>query len=162
MRLWKMSKKFEFKIISCEDLDLIKPLWKNLKDHHTNISPHFQEKYQTINFEDRKEELLKKSSQCNMRVEVISNCDKDCFVGYCISSISDKGKGEIDSIYVKKEHRKLGLGKEMVKRAMEWMESQDTDELKIVVAVGNEDLLPFYSSFNFFPRHLILEKKEKK
>ncbi|MDO8869286.1 MAG: GNAT family N-acetyltransferase [Methanobacteriaceae archaeon] len=157
-----MSKKFEFKIISCEDLDLIKPLWKNLKDHHTNISPHFQEKYQTINFEDRKEELLKKSSQCNMRVEVISNCDKDCFVGYCISSISDKGKGEIDSIYVKKEHRKLGLGKEMVKRAMEWMESQDTDELKIVVAVGNEDLLPFYSSFNFFPRHLILEKKEKK
>jgi hypothetical protein len=84
-----MSKKFEFKIISCEDLDLIKPLWKNLKDHHTNISPHFQEKYQTINFEDRKEELLKKSSRCNMRVEVVSDCDKDCFVGYCISSISD-------------------------------------------------------------------------
>ncbi|PKL67235.1 MAG: N-acetyltransferase [Methanobacteriales archaeon HGW-Methanobacteriales-1] len=157
-----MSKKLEFKIISGNDLDLIKPLWTNLKNHHSNISSHFQEKYHAANFENRKEELLKKSSPDNMRVEVVSDCDKDCFVGYCISSISDEGKGEIDSIYLEKEYRKLGLGKEMVKRAMEWMESQDTDELKIVVAVGNEDLLPFYSSFNFFPRHLILEKKEKK
>ena len=157
-----MSKKLEFKIISCNDLDIIKPLWTNLKNHHADISSHFQETYQAADFENRKEELLKKSSPNNMRVEVVSDCDKNCFVGYCISSISDEGKGEIDSIYLEKEYRKLGLGKEMVKRAMEWMESQDTDELKIVVAVGNEDLLPFYSSFNFFPRHLILEKKEKK
>lgn len=155
-----MSKKLEFKIISCEDLDMVKPLWENLKNHHASASPHFQEKYHTANFEDRKKELLKKSSQCNMRVEVISDCDTDCFVGYCISSIDDEGKGEIDSIYLKTPYRNLGLGKEMVKRAMEWMESQDTDELQIVVAVGNEDLLPFYSSFNFFPRHLILEKKK--
>lgn len=155
-----MSKKLEFRIISCADLDLVKPLWENLKNHHANISPHFQDKYRDTTFEDRKKELLKKSSQCNMRVEVVSDCDKDCFVGYCISSINDEGKGEIDSIYLKPPYRKLGLGKEMVKRAMEWMESQDTDELQIVVAVGNEDLLPFYSSFNFFPRHLILEKKK--
>ncbi len=156
-----MSKKLEFKIISCNDLDLIRPLWENLKNHHTNISPHFQEKYHSINFEDRRDELLKKSSQYNMRVEVVSDYYKDCFVGYCISSINNEGKGEIDSIYLEKEYRKLGLGKEMVKRAMEWIESQDTDELQIVVAVGNEDLLQFYSSFNFFPRHIILEKKNK-
>jgi hypothetical protein len=50
----------------------------------------------------------------------------------------------------------------MVKRAIAWMESQDTDELKIVVAVGNEDLLPFYSSFNFFPDILSWKRRKRK
>jgi ribosomal protein S18 acetylase RimI-like enzyme len=155
-----MTRKLEFKCITVDDLDLIKPLWEDLKKHHALISPHFKEEYHDKCFDDRKEELLKKSSRGNILIEIISDCESDCCVGYCISSLNDQGKGEIDSIYLKKEYRNLGLGKEMVKRAMEWMERQDTDELKIVVAVGNEDLLPFYSSFNFFPRHLILEKKK--
>lgn len=156
----KMTKKLEFKCVQIDDLDLIKPLWENLKKHHALVSPHFKEEYQDKCFDDRKEELLKKSSKGNILIEIISDCESDCCVGYCISSINDQGKGEIDSIYLKKEYRNLGLGKELVKRAMEWMESQNSNELKIVVAVGNEDLLPFYSSFNFFPRHLILEKKK--
>jgi ribosomal protein S18 acetylase RimI-like enzyme len=155
-----MTRKLEFKCINAQDLDMIKPLWEDLKDHHADISPHFKEEYHEKCFEDRKEEILEKSSQGNLLIEILSDCERDCCVGYCISSINEKGQGEIDSIYIKKDYRNLGLGKEMLKRALDWMENQDPEELQIMVAAGNEDLLPFYSSFNFFPRHIILKKKK--
>lgn len=155
-----MTKKLEFKCISAGELDIIKPLWEDLTSHHKDISTHFKEEYREKLFENRKEELLKKSVQGQMLIELVSDCESDCYVGYCISSITDEGQGEIDSIYLKKEYRKLGLGKELVKRALEWMEEQDTGEMQIIVAAGNEELLPFYGSFNFFPKHIILKKKK--
>lgn len=155
-----MTRKLEFKCISAEELDLIKPLWEDLKNHHADISPHFKDEYQNKCFEERKEEIIQKSSRGDILIEIITDCENNCCVGYCISSISSEGQGEIDSIYLKKEYRKLGLGKELVKRALEWLEEQDTEEMQIMVAAGNDDLLPFYNSFDFFPRHIILKKKK--
>jgi hypothetical protein len=46
-----------------------------------------------------------------------------------------------------------------MERALDWMDKKGVKAKKIVVAVGNEDLLSFYERYNFFPRHLILEQK---
>jgi hypothetical protein len=95
-------KNIEFKVISYEDLDLIEPLWEKLKEHHQIISPHFKEKYHGTDFKTRKHEIMNKSKYGRLRVELSIDKVKERCIGYCISSISPEGEGEIDSIYMRK------------------------------------------------------------
>jgi predicted GNAT family N-acyltransferase len=54
----------------------------------------------------------------------------------------------------------MGIGQELIKRSLNWMDTENVEDMKIVVATGNEELLPFYQLFGFFPRHMILENKK--
>jgi diamine N-acetyltransferase len=150
----------KFKIVSKEDLDLIEPLWQKLKKHHQIISSHFQEKYQNNNFETRKQEIITKSREGKLRIELAEDSAKFSIIGYCISSISSKGEGEIDSIYIEENYRSQGMGQELMQRTLQWMSNENVEDIKITVSVGNEELLPFYQLFGFFPRHMILENKK--
>lgn len=153
-------KNIRCKLVSPEDLDIIEPLWEKIKKHHQIISPNFSEKYQASDFKTRKRELIAKSSGGKLRLELAEDISRKKNIGYCISSISSQGQGEIDSLFVEEDYRSRGIGYELLKRALHWMESECVDDLKIVVAVGNEELLPFYQSFGFYPRHMILENKK--
>ncbi len=153
-------KNIRCELVSPPDLDIIEPLWEKIKKHHQSISPNFSEKYQESDFKTRKMELMAKSSGGKLRLELAEDISQEKYIGYCISSISSQGQGEIDSIFVEEDYRSLGIGHELVKRALHWMESECVEDLKIVVAVGNEELLPFYQSFGFYPRHMILENKK--
>lgn len=142
-----------------DEIDMIKPLWEKLRDHHRKLSAHFPERYDEFSFDERKKELLKKSENGILKIDMARDEDKKRYIGYCISSISDELVGEVDSIYLREEYRSSGIGDNLMKRSLNWMDDKSIKTKKIVVAVGNEDLLSFYKQYNFFPRHLILEQK---
>ncbi len=141
------------------EIDIIRPLWEKLKDHHLELSPNFAERYIEFTFDERKEELLNKSKKGFLKIDLVKDEDTEWLIGYCISSISDELMGEIDSIYLEEKYRSIGIGNELVKRSLQWMDKNGVKTKKIIVAVGNEDSLPFYERNNFFPRHIILEQK---
>ena len=142
-----------------EQIDIIKPLWDNLRDYHSELSTHFPERYNVTKFEDRKEEILKKSENGILKIDLVEDKNTASYVGYCISSISEENVGEVDSIYLDEKYRSSGIGSALMERALNWMDEKGVETKKIVVAVGNEDLLSFYERYNFFPRHLILEQR---
>lgn len=141
-----------------DQIDIIKPLWNKLRDYHGELSIYFSEIYANTVFEERKKELLKKSKNGFLRIDTARNDETGRLIGYCISSISDELEGEVDSIFLEKDYRLSGIGDALMKRALNWMDENGVKTKKIVVAVGNEDLLSFYKRYNFLPRHLVLEQ----
>jgi ribosomal protein S18 acetylase RimI-like enzyme len=141
------------------EINLIKPLWENLKVYHHELSPHFPERYMQFTFEERKEEILKKAGNGTLKMDIVKDEDTMQYIGYCISSISKENIGEVDSIYLNEKYQSLGIGTPLMKRALNWMDEKNVKSKKIVVAVGNEELLSFYEKFDFLPRHIILEQK---
>lgn len=142
-----------------ENIDLIKPLWQKLRDHHHELSTHFPERYLQFTFEERKEEILKKAENGILKIDTAKDENNDIYVGYCISSISKENIGEVDSIYLDEKYRSSGIGNQLMRRTLNWMDEKGVKDKKIVVAVGNEELLSFYEKFDFYPRHIILEQK---
>lgn len=140
------------------NLDLVRSLWEKLNQVHLNLSPHFKNRYQSMDWENRKSQLLQKSSY--ILFEYIVDYDIDKIIGYCISTIDreDDKIGEIDSIFVDENYRNTGLGKKMVNRSIEWLKSNNTQTQRLVVAAGNEQVLEFYKQFNFYPQNILLQR----
>ena len=141
-----------------DKIDLIKPLWEKLRDQHRELSPYFPERYVELTFGERKEDLLKKSENGILRIDTAYDKTTEQFIGYCISSISNEQIGEVDSIYLEEKYRSEGLGDTLMKRSLNWMDQNGVKTKKIMVAAGNENTLAFYSRYNFFPKHIILEQ----
>lgn len=137
-------------------LDQIEPLWTKLIEHIRARSVYFGKWFESRAFEQRKSELLRKASAGKLHIDLA--VDGGAYVGYCVSSVCDR-VGEIDSIFVQKSHRSLGIGGEMMKRALSWMEREKAMKVNIAVSVGNEEALPFYQHYGFFPKHILLEPK---
>lgn len=142
---------------SCQ-IDLIMPLWEKLRDHHRDLSPYFPERYIKFTFQERKEDLLKKSENGLLKIDMARDEEAGQFVGYCISSISDELIGEVDSIYLEEEYRSSRIGDTLMKRSLNWMDQNSVETKRIMVAAGNENTLAFYSRYRFFPKHIILEQ----
>lgn len=140
-----------------QGLDRIKPLWENLIEHIRDRSVYFGNWFETRAFSQRKTELLTKSTAGKLHICLA--LESGVCVGYCVSSVCCRA-GEIDSIFVEESHRTCGIGGEMMKRALAWMEKEKVRKVNIAVSVGNEDALPFYRSYGFFPKHILLEQKE--
>jgi len=141
-----------------DQIDVIKPLWDKLREHHEELSPYFTDVYAEFTFKDRKEELLKKSENGILRIDMVKDEETGQFIGYCISSISDESEGEVDSLYLDDNYRSSGIGNKLMERALTWMDEMGVKTKKIMVAAGNEDTLSFYSRYGFFPKHIILEQ----
>jgi ribosomal protein S18 acetylase RimI-like enzyme len=142
-------------------INLIKPLWEKLRDHHRKLSLYFPERYVEFTFQERKEDLLKKSENGILRIDTAYDETSEQFIGYCISSISDEKIGEVDSIYLDDKYRSSGIGDTLMKRSLSWMDQNGVETKRIMVAAGNENTLAFYSRYNFFPKHIILEQSNK-
>jgi diamine N-acetyltransferase len=140
-----------------KELDRIKDLWNKLRLQHQIKSSYFSKDYETIVFEDRKEQLLKKSEKWVLKVDLAF--DNDNLVGYCVSSVSND-KGEIDSIFIEKKYRSVGIGDKLMKRALTWMNKMGVKNKRIQISVGNEDTIEFYSRYGFYPKHILLKQPE--
>ena len=102
-----------FAIGGYELLDDIAHLWLKLNKLHREVSTHFSHQFAEISFEKRKKHFNEKSSNDNLRVEIARNRENSEPIGYCISSIKDTVAwrfGEIESLYLEPEFRKLGIG----------------------------------------------------
>jgi ribosomal protein S18 acetylase RimI-like enzyme len=146
-----------------QGIDLIRPLWEKLKEHHRKHSKYFSHIYSDaggFTFEKRKEALLEKSKFGMLRIDIVIDVDTGGYIGYCISTISKDMEGEIDSIFIDDKYRSSGIGSSLMDRAIEWMDSYKVKSKKISVAAGNEDVLPFYIKHGFYSRYIILEHKK--
>lgn len=110
----------------------------------------------------RNKELVKKFEKGKIRVDLARDGDTQELVGYCISTISVEKEGEIQSIYIEPEYRKCGIGNEMMKKALHWMEENSINKKILGVGAGNEEVITFYKRYSFYPRTIILEQVEAK
>jgi diamine N-acetyltransferase len=138
------------------DLELISDMWKKLIRHLQSKSKYFPMDYQHLLFETRKDQLKTIAESGKLRLDIVK--DGENYLGYSVSSIVDE-KGSIDSLYVDKQYRNEGIGNNLMKRALNWMELNDVPNFEILVSYGNEDALKFYEKYDFYPKHLILKKK---
>ncbi len=152
----------EFEIIrgTTENLDLIKPHWEKLNELHKDLSPYFEERFDNMCWDKRKKTLIEKSSQ--LMFDYVVERKTGNIIGYCISSIErDNIKmGEVDSLYIDKKYRKSGIGKKLMDNAINWLIEQETETQRLLVAHENEDVLSYYKQFEFYPLHLILQRKK--
>jgi ribosomal protein S18 acetylase RimI-like enzyme len=140
----------EIKEGGVELLDVVRPLWEELNVLHAERSTFFSEDYKAFTFADRKKMLQEKAKKGKLRVSIWTG-KEGLICGYYIASI-DGYEGEIDSIYVRKERRKLGIGAALMKDCLEWLKKNGSERIKVVVAYGNEDVFGFYKKFELFPR----------
>jgi diamine N-acetyltransferase len=146
------------------DIDLIRPLWEQLREHHRVRSINFARHYETTTFEYRKSDLLYKTKDGLMHIDLAKDPASGRYVGYCISSIvmdHDEKAGEIDSIFVDRAYRLGGIGDTLMKKALGWIDLQGVDVKKVSVGAGNEEVFPFYARYGFYIRTTTLEQVRK-
>jgi diamine N-acetyltransferase len=150
----------EYSIGGKEELDLIEPLWRRLRAHHVAVSPAFSEQVLSVSFESRKRELLEKSGGGHLRIDFARERRTGELTGYCVSSVTRDGKGEIDSIFVKEECRACRVGDSMMKSALAWMDGLQVKRKTLEIIAGNESVHRFYARFGFRTRTIIMEQTE--
>lgn len=141
-------------------IDQIRPLWEQLVLHHKARSTNFKDFYDNFTFEKRKADLLNKSRDGLLRVDIAEDRDTSRNIGYCISTIKEN-EGEIDSIFVEQDYRSEGIGNAFMERALGWMDDHGVEVKRVAVAAGNEGAFGFYEKYGFLPRQIILEQKRK-
>ncbi len=143
------------------DIDLIKPLWERLNEHHRALSPRFSSHYEMFTFERRKDDLLHKTKNGLMHICLAKDIDSVRYVGYCVTSLSkdrDCSVGEIESIYVENPYRSSGIGDTLMRKALEWLDSRGANVKRVAVGAGNEEVMPFYAKYEFYVRTTTLEQ----
>lgn len=141
-----------------ELLDDIKELWEQLNQLHLEKSPFFKSHYRTFTFDARKQALL--SCARAGRLFICVAYDKDIKIGYCVASVVGN-TGEVDSIYVKPDYRRTGIGSALMEKSLDRIKSNNAGKIIVKVAFGNEEAFGFYSKYGFAPRLTELQMKDE-
>lgn len=153
---------YQYEIIrgGVSDLDLISTLWEKLNCLHGELAPDFKMRFKEMNWSRRKQNLIEKSGE--IMLEYVLNNKNKIIIGYCISTIDKENPetGEIDSIFIEEDYRKLGIGRKLICNAIEWLNTHNVKTQKLLVAAGNEKVIDFYRQFGFSPLHIVLQRKE--
>lgn len=141
-----------------EFLDMLEPLWKQLRSHHGSVAKYFAKKLMERSYAERTNDFMIKAPNHKFKVDVLVIGPNKRPIGFCISSVSDTGIGEIESLFVEENFRGLNLGDELMKNALKWMDDAGVSKKRISVVVGNDNVLTFYEKYGFKPRSYILEQ----
>ena len=150
------GKEIEFLEKDQNGLDIIRPLWDKLNAHHITVSKYFKDTRAVTTFDMRKKQLMEKSYEGALRIDLARDAVTKEFIGYCVTSVDREKQGEIESIYVEKEYRLSGIGDSLMTRALAWLETVTVKKTILGVAEGNEGVFAFYRRHNFYPRVTVL------
>ena len=151
----------EYRSTDIMEIELIRPLWDQLNDHHHTNARAFREVYTQWTFNNRKDYFRKVAAAGPLIIDLAFDPGSGRYVGYCASSISPDQEGEIESVYVEEAYRSQGIGTALMKRALAWLDANGTARIRVSVADGNEAAFPFYQKFGFYPRMTVLEQKSR-
>jgi diamine N-acetyltransferase len=141
-------------------LPRIEPLWCELRDLHSSRSAHFSDQVHDMEFDSRRLALIEKSIGGHILVQIISLIGQENRdVAYCVSTVMLNGIAEIDSLFVEEMYRDKGMGRTLIKGALDWIDEHDVKEVRTSVIWGNEEVLPFYQDNGFYPRSIVLLRK---
>jgi ribosomal protein S18 acetylase RimI-like enzyme len=150
---------FAYRVVEWDGIDVIRPLWEKLRAHHSPLLAGFPGAMPPFNFEPRKQEILAKVAAGKIRIELVGSGKDGSNIAYCLSTVASNGCGEIDSMFVEEAFRGRGIGSELVRRALAWLESAGATSKVVTVAHANEEALAFYQRFGFQPKTILLQQK---
>lgn len=139
------------------ELHRIKPLWEKLNRVHLHDSVYFKDHYASFTFEKRTMAWSKLPEE-NVRIWIAESEGE--IVGYCVATVTNDGKGEIDSLCVEEAWQHRGVGETLVQKSMAWLESKQCTPIRLIVSHGHESVMGFYEKLGFYPRATILELKQ--
>jgi len=142
-------------------LNQIRDMWEELNHYHCERSAYFKEHYLGMTWQKRRCTLLKKTTGGEMHIEIAVDETTGHNVGYIISSINSEKTGEIESLYVDKAYRHMGIGSRLTQNALAWMDQNGAAEKQVEVSVGNEPAWGFYGRFGFLPRKTLLKQVKR-
>jgi GNAT superfamily N-acetyltransferase len=154
------SSTFAYRVVGEEGIDAVQRLWEKLRAYHSPLLAGLPGAMPPFNFEPRKQELLTKAAPGKLRIELVCTAPNTPDIAYCISTISKDGRGEIDSMFVEETFRGRGIGSELVRHALEWLERAGATSKVVTVAHANEEALAFYKRFGFEPKTILLHHSD--
>ena len=147
---------FAYRVVGGDQIDAVRLLWEKLRGHHSPLLAGFPGAMPPFNFEPSKQEILGKAAA--IRIELVSAAPDGLDIAYCISTVTRDGLGEIDSMFVEEAYRGRGIGSELARHALDWLESAGATSKVVTVAHENEQALAFYKRFGFQPRTILLQQ----
>jgi ribosomal protein S18 acetylase RimI-like enzyme len=152
------AKSLVYREIGVEQLSVIQPLWEKLRAYHVAVSPHFAARRSARTFDARRQELLAKNTTGRLKVDVTCTDIKSAPVAYCFTSLASDGAGEIDSLFVDQDYRGKGIGTELMRRALSWLDGHMATSKTVIVAFGNDLAIEFYRRFGFLADNIALRQ----
>jgi len=144
--------------VGVDGIDAVRALWEKLNVHHAGMSPHFGGQLKLRTFEARKQQLLAKADAGRLWIELVASASDEVKVAYCICTVSADGVGEIDSIFVEQHLRGQGIGSDLMRHALAWLDGMRVTSKVVSVLYGNDEALAFYRHFHLYPRTIRLQE----
>lgn len=132
-----------------ELLPQVVPLWDELKKHHIEVAGAFSPVFAMGDWESRKADLQRKAFDDKLKVDLVTRGNE--LIAYAVSTITEKGIGEIDSLCVKEQCRGQGIGKQLIQMALDWMQLEGAKSYTLRVVHGNDRAMSLYQSLGFSP-----------
>ena len=151
---------FVYREAGADGFDALKDLWEKLNSHHAQISPRFGSELRLRTFEARKQELIAKGDKGRLGADIVTVGSEETGVAYCISTVSVDGTGEIDSLFVEEHWRGEGIGTELMRRALAWLDRMGATTKVVSVMFENDEALAFYRRFGFHPRTVLMQESK--
>ena len=139
--------------IGIDELPKIKELWNLNERYHREKSKYFSSKDSNVCFQDRIESWRKAKEIKITKIESEAE-----LVGYCISVI-EKNIGNIESIFIKENLRRNGIGTKAISEHIEWMNKMKCKKINVATVYGNEEAIEFYKKLNLLPKKIVFELK---
>jgi diamine N-acetyltransferase len=135
-----------FRKIEKDSIDLIERLWFLLNEMHKIFDVETGQPVRTTVWPERRRQLLDKSG---FKTSIELFYENGELAGYCYSTISADGIGEIESLFIDEKNRRKGYGKLFVESALSFFERNEVTDIKIWVHPANTGAASFYRRFGF-------------
>ena len=147
-----MSLTIRYRLGGVEQIDVTEPLWQKQKAYHLKIDTINPECFNGIEFSTRMQQLKDKAE--SLIAILAEDSEAKEIVAYCLATINAAKLGEVDSVYVEEPYRGQGIGTELIRIALNWMEENKASKTKIHVLESNQQALKLYRALGFKVRQL--------
>ena len=149
-----LTSTIRYRIGGVEQIDVTEPLWHKQKAYHLKIDTINPECFDGIEFNTRMQQLKDKAEE--LITVLAEDPETEQVIAYCLATINAVKLGEVDSVYVEDLYRGQGIGTELMRIALNWMEENKASKTKIHVLEVNQQALKLYRTLGFKVRQLEL------
>jgi len=139
-------------------------LWREFMDHHKDIDPRFPMREDAhVSFEQHLRELMRAENTL-----ILVALDESRAVGFSISQANEyppiwverEKYGFIDTMAITADHRRQGIGEQMLDRMFEWFALHGIDRIELTVAARNQVGYSFWRKHDFhdFAHRLYMQR----
>jgi ribosomal protein S18 acetylase RimI-like enzyme len=142
---------FQFREGSSELLPFCNNLWDSFIHNQTRNAGDVAEGIADYLKSMRDGDLLAKAAAGKLHIQLVDLGDINQPIGFCLTSLSPNGIGEIEALSVLEEYQGNRLGTKLMQTALLWLKANNVVEKRLKVVVGNEAIFSFYQKFQFYP-----------